>query len=123
MHVRWLAMTSLFFAPSCSVGPEDVRNDAARWSADYAVPFHSMASCIAANEARLAPQLFMGNDSARVSTFSQGGSYGVLMTEYSIRRVDETHSQVEWRRRKLIADMAGLEDKARKTADRCGQKP
>jgi hypothetical protein len=55
----------------------------------------AIASCIAAGEASAAPQLATSGGYARVSTSRQGRRAGRTLTDYSIRPVDETHSQVD----------------------------
>jgi hypothetical protein len=90
------------------------------WSANYAVPFDAMVSCLSAKPAGAfavsAPDL--PQDGVAVIAFTpantpQAGS------AYTIRQTGSS-SQVIWRRPGNVGGLDWLDNEARSRADRCG---
>ena len=104
---------------ACGATIDEVRSEPVRWTAHYDVPFDTMANCLAARTAeewRSTPQIYPRDGKAYV-TASQ---LNTIVAEFVIKKDGDGASTVEWRRRKVIADLGGLEATARKNADKCG---
>ena len=117
-----MPVLSLLMVTACAASLDDVRAEPVRWAAAYGVPFDTMANCLAARSVQVwsvAPQIYPGQGIAYVTLASK--EVTTIMAEYTVRRQADGGSQVEWRRKKLVADLGGLETTARETADRCAR--
>ncbi|MCX7366801.1 MAG: hypothetical protein NTV97_33995 [Alphaproteobacteria bacterium] len=107
---------------SCAASIDDVRAEPVRWSNTYRVPFDTMANCLAARSIQdwsVAPQVYPREGVAYVTVAAKDSN--TIMAEYVVRRQADGGSLVEWRRRKLLADLGGLETGSREAADGCAR--
>lgn len=106
----------------CETTAEDVRIEPVRWSARYEVPFDTMANCLASGWSHayaVTPLVYPREGIARVTMANKQAP--MVMSEYEIRKLGEGTSEVQWRRRKILADLGGVEAKMREVADKCAQ--
>ncbi len=110
--VGWCLLLSL---GACSMQVDELRQEPVRFSATQPVPFDTMANCISAQAADHWPatmQINLRDQTANVTVPN--------MADFQIR-AQGAGSVVDWRRRKLAADMGGLEATSRQIVDRCGK--
>ena len=120
MH-RLLTGLAALSAVACT-SLEDVRQQPFSWFSYYPVPFDNLANCLAARSAQLwtvTPQIQERQGIAYVTLGEKGGSS--VVAEYVVWRQADGSSLVGWRRRKIIADVIGLQSTSREAADRCGR--
>jgi len=101
---------------ACSVPVDDLRREPVRFSVTAPhVSFDAMANCISAQSSDHWPttmQINLQDRSANVTAPN--------MADFQIRG-EGAGSVVNWRRRKLAADMGGLEATSRQIVDRCAR--
>jgi len=101
---------------------DEVREQPVQWKASYLVPFDTLASCIAARLSQhwaTTPQIYTRQGFAYVTLADK--SAPSIVAEFFIRQQSDGSSLVEWRRRPLLADYAGLQSKSHEAADRCAE--
>ncbi len=101
---------------ACSVPVDELRQEPVRFSVTAPrVPFDAMANCISAESADHWPTTMQINLQARSANVTAPN-----MADFQIRSVG-AGSVVDWRRRKLAADMGGLEATSRQIVDHCAK--
>lgn len=99
---------------ACSVPVDELRREPVRFSVTAPqVPFDAMANCIGAQASDHWPTTMQINLQARSANVTAPN-----MADFQIRG-EGAGSVVDWRRRKLAADVGGLEATSRQIVDRC----
>jgi len=108
---------SLLMLALCACAPslDELRSEPIRFTTTQPVPYDVMANCILARTTE-----------ERAGTMQMDARHQVAYVvvpataEYTVRAVGGG-STVDWRRRKLIGDIGGLEEAAKAIVSRCSQ--
>lgn len=114
-----LAALALAVTTGACTSIDDVEGQPVRLTQRQAVPWELMANCIArrsAQEWAATPTFDRDRSTATIVIASKATPD--IMAIYTVR-ADGTGSVVEWRRRKLVADLGGLDAGAKGIVDRC----
>ena len=113
------ALISLVVLGACAPTIDDLRNEPVRWTLELNAPYDTLANCITARSTgpyTPSMQIYQREGYAQVIL---GGIDGGVAQEITIRRLSDDRSRVEFRRRKLIADLGGSEATTEENAERC----
>lgn len=102
---------------ACAPTLDEIRAEPVRFTVRQAVPWDTMANCIAARSTDQRP--------ASLQTYPREQLANVIWpetAEFTVR-AEGAGSVVEFRRRKLAADLGGMEASARELVERCGREP
>jgi len=107
----------LFPLAACAPTLDEIRSEPVRFTSRQAVPWDTMANCIAARSTDLRPASLQTYPRERLATVIWPEA-----AEFTVR-ADGDGSLVEFRRRKLVADLGGFEASAREIVERCKYEP
>ena len=120
MRLALLAGLPLLALGACTT-LDDVEGQPVRLAQRQAVPWEAMANCIArrsAQEWTVTPTFDRQTSTATIIIADKASPN--VMAIYTVR-AEGAGSLVEWRRRKLAADLGGFEASSRAIVDRCAQ--
>lgn len=101
----------------CAPTSDEIRAEPVRFTSSQPVPWDTMANCILRRALDQRP--------ASLLTYPREQLATVILpetAEFTVRAAGDG-SVVEWRRRKLVADVGGLEAASREIVERCRTEP
>lgn len=103
----------------CAPSLDELRSEPALWSRQIDAPYDTLTNCIAARmseDFRSTPQLYPREGKGIVTLTYPGSGF---FAEYTVKQLASDRSEVEFKRRKVMADLGGFVAKSQEAAERC----
>lgn len=115
------AVIVLAMLTGCAPSLDELRSEPVLWSRQINAPYDTLTNCIAARMAddfRSTPQLYSREGKGVVTLTYPGSGF---FAEYTIKQLTGDRSEVDFKRRKVIADLGGFVAKSQDAAERCAK--
>lgn len=106
---------------ACAPSLDELRSEPVLWSRQLDAPYDTLTNCIAARMAEdfgSTPQVYPREGKGIVTLTMPGSGF---FAEYTIKRLSDHRSEVDFKRRKVIADLGGNVAKSQEAAERCAK--
>jgi len=107
----------------CQSTTSGVSQETVSWTAAYKVPFDAIVTCLATNTAQPltpAPQVSRQDGVAHI-VLGQTSLANSAAQEFTVRRVSEGETAVDWRRSQPVGTGSHYQTWSRYTSDRCAK--
>lgn len=117
----WVVAIAMPAVAACAPSLDELRSEPVLWSRQIEAPYDTLTNCIAARMAEdfgATPQVYPREGKGIVTLTVPGSGF---FAEYTIRQLASDRSEVDFKRRKVIADLGGYVAKSQEAAERCGK--
>lgn len=117
----WVMAIAAPTIAACAPSLDELRSEPVLWSRQLDAPYDTLTNCIAARMAEdfgSTPQLYPREGKGIVTLTVPGSGF---FAEYTVKQLPGDRSEVELKRRKIVADVGGFGAKSQEVAERCAK--